>query len=779
MQHHALGTGKCRSWEYILWILSSLMYDLDLPGMSSSGTQSTLYGAISYDDVELQICNRSLVDLFSPIHIMGDSTTMTIEFLRARLLSERTVSKAAKERAEQLATRVMELEEQLRIVSIQRRKAEQAATEAISILEIHGSNDLSAVVDSSSDKDGSPCDGKDCDEAFKEDEASTAPKGERLEVEDARSTSEHEVSPSQVGSLSWKSHSSSPDFTRKLKGKQFRSKQRRISLRLSVETSPKYNLGKSCRKIKRKEMRSTAEDKGDYHHILDDHKPELSGNVSERQSSFVDVQEKEADGSRYAIASERDEEMERVLKEQAKLIGQYEDEEKAQREWEQKYNENKASNMEHFEPGKQCHAAEINMKSQKESSAFFDRIAYEEAKSSICAFSRTIIPGCLSDDPLLGDKDVNIVEFSDAIVPTDLPVCGIGSDSQACVDGNHVAENNNEGLVVVAFPTKVSTVSTPLGKVNQNSDSGSSSNINLHAHNHINSSSTGSPSTADPVRERPKWESSATHDLSYMKQSPSAATSLGGVLEALQHAKNSLRQELHKLPLPDPAIRPLPAPSNYHVRAVVSDESSKVPVGSVGLFRIPIDHSHQSQNSEQEFHGSGLSLAAGHPHLGYAITTSDLRGSIIPCVSKESMDILKFDNYLPGMDLPSPLLCSQPCSGSMADKIHFPNEIGVSLGKQHFNTYSRGIGIPAFNRCSLPSDLRTSFPSRSGSSTHKQYFDSCLGSQEPPLSTYPFAYSGLTTNKMLVHDGLPKPYTYTRNRMPSYGGDGSGKWDLI
>lgn len=36
--------------------------------------------------------------------------------------------------------------------------------------------------------------------------------------------------------------------------------------------------------------------------------------------------------------------MERVLKEQAQLIGQYEAEEKAQREWEQKYNENNTSN---------------------------------------------------------------------------------------------------------------------------------------------------------------------------------------------------------------------------------------------------------------------------------------------------------------------------------------------------------------------------------------------------------------------------------------------------
>lgn len=40
---------------------------------------------------------------------MGDSTAMTIEFLRARLLSERTVSKAAKERADQLAKRVSDI----------------------------------------------------------------------------------------------------------------------------------------------------------------------------------------------------------------------------------------------------------------------------------------------------------------------------------------------------------------------------------------------------------------------------------------------------------------------------------------------------------------------------------------------------------------------------------------------------------------------------------------------------------------------------------------------
>jgi len=39
-------------------------------------------------------------------NIMGDSTDMTVEFLRARLLSERSVSRAARQRADLLAKRV-------------------------------------------------------------------------------------------------------------------------------------------------------------------------------------------------------------------------------------------------------------------------------------------------------------------------------------------------------------------------------------------------------------------------------------------------------------------------------------------------------------------------------------------------------------------------------------------------------------------------------------------------------------------------------------------------
>ncbi|CAN6341839.1 unnamed protein product, partial [Urochloa humidicola] len=69
----------------------------------------------------------------------ADATTaMTIDFLRARLLSERSVSRAAKERADHLAKRVAELEEQLRAVTAQRRKAERAAAEVLAILDSQG-----------------------------------------------------------------------------------------------------------------------------------------------------------------------------------------------------------------------------------------------------------------------------------------------------------------------------------------------------------------------------------------------------------------------------------------------------------------------------------------------------------------------------------------------------------------------------------------------------------------------------------------------------------------
>ncbi|RZS05749.1 hypothetical protein BHM03_00036313 [Ensete ventricosum] len=634
---------------------------------------------------------------------------MTIEFLRARLLSERTVSKAAKERADQLAKRVMELEERLRVMTIQRRKAEQAAIDAISILETHGINDLFEEIDSSSDKDESPCGEKGCEEASKEDEVCTASKAERMVVEDAQSSSELEVSFSQVRSLSWRSRSK----------------------------------------------------------------------------------------------------MERVLEQQAQLIGQYEAEEKAQREWEKRYSENKCSNLDYSESEKQCHVAVVNNESQIDSLAVPEKIPFEDEEPKSAVLSGTKEPGCLSDDIVLKlsdsanqgtidrGQDANVVQFSNAFVSTDLPRTGRGSNSQACVEGltdqvaHHVAVTDTEAcLVEVAFPAKVSTVASSFEKQNQGlvytkSDSGSSNNINMQAHSQMNSPLNGSPSTANSKRETPKWELAGTQDPSYERPSQSAgSSSLGGVLEALERAKISLKQELYKSPLPAKGTMALPAASNYHTRTTMSGESLKVPIGSAGLFRLPTDTFPLAQNLQRKLYGSGLSLTAGYPHLGYAFTTADGHPSTIPeAGSKNSMGKLNFGNYHPGMDLPTSFRYSLPYSGSTADRIPVQNEADISLGKQHFNTYSYEMGIPAFSRYSLPANVATDgtpFPNRSVGSVHQQYFDSYHpGIEEPAARGYSLPYSDLTRDRTILSDGISEPHTDIRNQMPPrdryslYGGNGT------
>lgn len=60
-----------------------------------------------------------------------DVMTMTIDFLRARLLAERSASKAAKQRIQELGTKVMELEEKLEQVIEDKKKAEKCAEEAL------------------------------------------------------------------------------------------------------------------------------------------------------------------------------------------------------------------------------------------------------------------------------------------------------------------------------------------------------------------------------------------------------------------------------------------------------------------------------------------------------------------------------------------------------------------------------------------------------------------------------------------------------------------------
>ncbi|KAM0857476.1 hypothetical protein ACQ4PT_048449 [Festuca glaucescens] len=192
----------------------------------------------------------------------ADATTaMTIDFLRARLLSERSVSRAAKDRADQLANRVAELEELLRTVTAQRRKADRAAAEVLAILDSQGFGRFSDAADSGSDDDGA---------GGTPDSPERGGGGEaRGEAEDALSGSE-QGGPAGAphpgpGGLSWKGRAASPDSDRRqphhrarqLRQRHGHSHRRNSYFRsLAADSSPKYQPGQSCRKIKRKELRS-------------------------------------------------------------------------------------------------------------------------------------------------------------------------------------------------------------------------------------------------------------------------------------------------------------------------------------------------------------------------------------------------------------------------------------------------------------------------------------------------------------------------------------------
>ncbi|XP_078434715.1 uncharacterized protein LOC144705770 isoform X2 [Wolffia australiana] len=237
---------------------------------------------------------------------MGDSTAMTIQFLRARLLSERSVSRSARQRADHLAKRVRELEDQVREVMDQRQQAEKAANEVLSILESRGiAADFSEVMDSCSDQEIAPEEEGKCSfnsELDGNDDEASIEDGTR-EQSDAGAAS----SP-QGGTLSWKSRSSSSDSLKNKMKEEQAGRRQRLSLISKVgSSSSTLHLGKSCRKIKN-----------------------TAGVGLGRQEDGKSPSDPANDfGGKEG--------MERAIERQDQLIDRFIAEENAQREWEQKF----------------------------------------------------------------------------------------------------------------------------------------------------------------------------------------------------------------------------------------------------------------------------------------------------------------------------------------------------------------------------------------------------------------------------------------------------------
>ncbi|KAK1275164.1 hypothetical protein QJS04_geneDACA010098 [Acorus gramineus] len=465
---------------------------------------------------------------------MADSTT-TVDYLRARLLSERSVSSRARQRADELAKRVMELEEQLKTVTIQRKKAEKATAEALSILETHGVSDLSEACDSSSDQDDVHCVLKESENDSKEENSSTS-RVQRGEAEDRLSSSEVETPPNLGRRLSWKGLNNGDKTPDKrdlnLKKAISSTTHRHRNFLLANGSSPKHYSGKSCRRIKRREMGSGNDEGDESIHSpengdttseeLSSHseqRPEISDEISRDVEGTVHTegmcssedQNKEIAVNSYVNGSDRGVEI--ALEEQDDLIERYQAEEKAQREWEENYRDENNSTLDPCEPGSQSDTTE----------------------------------GANDNGTIIKDKQICITEHQTKRTSSDSPT----NPSEAL----NAPTNFDEGIKVEEQQKQ--RHETPL---------------------------VFKPSFQVSEKiSRQEWL-----DIQYQQQEQilppkPPEDGLGGVLEALQRAKLSLKHELQRLPSP---MLALPDPRTHYASAM---DSVDIPMGCAGLFRLPTE----------------------------------------------------------------------------------------------------------------------------------------------------------------------------------------------
>uniref|UniRef100_A0A0E0L359 Uncharacterized protein n=1 Tax=Oryza punctata TaxID=4537 RepID=A0A0E0L359_ORYPU len=623
----------------------------------------------------------------------ADATTaMTIDFLRARLLSERSVSRAAKERADQLTKRVAELEEQVRAVMAQRRKAERAAGEVLAILESQGLARFSDAADSGS---GS---GSDDEDGLESTESGGKARGE---AEDAMSGSElggtataaAAAAAAAAGGLSWKGRALSHESQRRqqqqqLKGRHLRqrhSHRRGYFYLLAADSSPKYQPGQSCRKVKRKELRFHTEgDEGKDNAmesteegqersdctVCTDEQPDIDCEVSQDgQGSCGDGRDGDND-DRYTVEYEKDGEMERVLEKQAELIGQYEAEEYAQREWEKKFNNCRDSTAGDVELGnklnqieKACEqrdkAAQIKDKEVSEVGGSSDKNLFANDSPSEClstdsvsglppnAPEENVIKHCkvtecdhdfgeatstvvsVDSGPLVRKDELVNKSFTEIIEGSGNNIANSSSSLQGNYDSSQNARHNED-------------------QVDESSDGGPGYHVNACSYElYINTPSVASRSSDTPKSKVSEWSSSCFHNhtdnqIDTQIHQPSS-DGVGGVLEALQRAKMSLREKLSKpsppsqemlaLPapeyhyatedspvkdtelslcmsrLPSQEILALPEPAEYRSRIIPRDDV-KLPVGLAGLFRLPTDSFAQNELGSAVGYRSRFTLTA-------------------------------------------------------------------------------------------------------------------------------------------------------------------------
>ncbi|XVE99093.1 hypothetical protein REPUB_Repub03eG0167000 [Reevesia pubescens] len=550
-----------------------------------------------------------------------EDSTMTIEFLRARLLAERSVSKSARQRADELVKRVAELEEQLKIVSVQRRRAEMATADVLAILENSGVSDISEEFDSSSDQEA-PSESNMGNGFTKEEESFVSSKVRRKESEEL-SGSDHDFSSVSGRSLSWKGRKSASHSPEKYKESLVRRRNSFVSMGFS---SPKHCNGKSCRQIRRRESRLVAEESNNIKvdpqvngHVSSSEVTNLSksepdilpmhSEIRENKSSMDDLHSDPVKDDRiitdcgldcHGYQGEKD--MEKALEHQAQLIGRYEAMERAQREWEEKFRENNSSTPDSCDPGNHSDVTEERdeMKTQHQYLSGTASSQVQEAEGEHICFSREL-PKAHSDD-IVPTSQGDIDQLKDQSCSSSLSPESLNPKSPSQKFMFPLAKENH-------YQESMQSNHSPLDNSHQFAHGhGSPENQALQ---HF-SSDIGSSSRREPVGNKNEQYALVPHETSGRFTS---------VLDALKQARLSLHQKINTLPLIEGASGGKAIEPPVSGRKV--GERVEIPVGCSGLFRVPTDFSVEATKVSFVGSGSQLSLANYYPDAGVAATAGN------------------------------------------------------------------------------------------------------------------------------------------------------------
>ncbi|KAJ8759194.1 hypothetical protein K2173_004201 [Erythroxylum novogranatense] len=614
---------------------------------------------------------------------MEDNDAVTVEFLRARLLYERSVSKSARQRADELAKRVAELEEQLRVVSLQRMKAEKATADVLAILESNGITDVSDMYDSSFDQD-TPCESAVGNQSFIEERHSVNSKVRKNESEKVLDFDDG-FSPELGRSMSWKAQKDCSSSAEKYKDQ---SLKRRSSF-MSTYSSPKHRTGKSCRQIRRKEPRSfslehqtnsikvgTTENGVSPTKNSSDVGPDILGGFDEirndKMSSHAQLsgywrneQNSSANDLGYnADKRDEDRDMEKALEHQAELIGRYEEMERTQRDWEEKFREDNNSTPvclinktvvekpDFCDPGNRSDVTE-------------DR--YEVKAQTACTAETIPLQNHVAKSKVRELSDVR----ADGLPPASLGTGFFPERSSISIHDSEIASQD------FAFP---------MARVKQNQPVLGNSHYTgpVHSQNHPDSLGSHDPPTtpipsfaSNPVSSPSKGHTSEIQNDSHALVPHRAPTGVVGVLEALRKARQSLQHKINGFGC-DGKHNELSVPLS--IPGVKEDSA----VGCVGVFRLPTESSVEADGRREFLNPSfRLSLENCFPDARVPAAASNPLLTGLPYLGTRSAisfeDQLCTSKYVEGG------------SRISAQKSHFDSGLNPSLPS--FNKYV----YPAFS----------------------------------------------------------------------------------